>query len=346
MLFHASGPEPIVGAGELTPSSEQGHSFWSRALVPLGQRWRRWLEHRLQGLPTSLCIAILLYAVAVFGRDALHSVLPGSVRYLTFFPALLIAGFVCGPWLSFTLLIAFAATGILFDDAYAPLSLASLLLALAFVFAGAAVLIPALYAVRVQRRLRQHDEQQQWVNEELRHRLKNLLGLAGSVCTQSMKADVSQEDLKQNIMGRIQALATAQDFLSVSFEDADLGVLISKVIEPLRPDPTRLLLTGAPVALPSASTNAFALVLHELATNAIKYGAWRSDCAGQVIINWDEVNGELSFRWRERGVHCTPSARRGFGSKLILRGLPGAKVEHVIHADGAECTIRVPREAI
>jgi two-component sensor histidine kinase len=87
-------------------------------------------------------------------------------------------------------------------------------------------------------------------------------------------------------------------------------------------------------------TTSFALVLHELSTNAIKYGAWRSDCAGMVEIAWGAESDRLWFTWREQGVQVsTIPQRKGFGSKLFQTNIGGSKIDHIIHRDGAECMI-------
>jgi two-component system CheB/CheR fusion protein len=91
--------------------------------------------------------------------------------------------------------------------------------------------------------------------------------------------------------------------------------------------------------LPPHSTTSFALVLHELATNAVKYGAWKSNSEGKVVIEWQVTADRLRFCWREQSVAYAPPTKQGFGSKPIQRSLTDAKVLHSFQPDGVECTI-------
>jgi two-component system CheB/CheR fusion protein len=139
------------------------------------------------------------------------------------------------------------------------------------------------------------------------------------------------------------AIAAAQDVLSAaSSEGADLHELITELASTLAPDRGRLEIEGAPVRLAAGITTPFALILHELATNALKYGAWSQD-SGKVQVSWSLAEGTLSFRWRERdGPVIAPPMREGLGRTLIKSSLPGATVSHDLKADGLECRIELP----
>jgi two-component sensor histidine kinase len=308
---------------------------WSALLNYLFAEDRRSLLRRS-------ALAAVLFVTAVGTRDALHLIMPGTpVRYLTFFPALLTAGFLCGAWPSVALVSAFALIGFFWSADSAPIPM-RLLLTLTFVISGAAVVTPAIYAVGVRRLLKKHGERETLIKEELRHRLRNLLAIVNSICTRSIRSGVSQEEISLSISGRIQALASALDFLSITPDGSDFHGLIERVLTPLCPDPARLQMGGPQVTLPSNSTNGFALVLHELATNAVKYGAWRPDLNGEVVVVWSMDCDSLHFHWREWGSKCGTSRSSGFGTTLIKKSLDGGEVEHVVHPDGAECTIRLP----
>jgi two-component sensor histidine kinase len=287
-------------------------------------------------------LAILFYAAAVCGRDALHHLaMPGSVSYLTFFPTLIASAFLCGFFPTIALLIAFTATGFSWIDPAGAASLSvRFMLAMIFAVAGTAMIIPTFYAVAAQKRLKQHEKQLAFINEELRHRLKNLLAITSAICRQSLKSGATKDEISRDIVGRIQAVARAQDFLAfASNTGSDFSALIAAVIDPLCPNPARLQASGPSVIIPADSVTAFALVLHELATNAVKYGAWRPDGDGKVLVGWILKDGEFYFLWREKGVRFSAPARQGFGSLVIRRSLSRARVEHLLHADGVECTI-------
>jgi two-component sensor histidine kinase len=105
----------------------------------------------------------------------------------------------------------------------------------------------------------------------------------------------------------------------------------------------RLHIDGPDVLLPAKVVTQMALILHELATNALKHGAWSGRDHGLVSIKWREKNGEqLEFEWREHGSDGVPKPiREGFGSKLIKSGVGEGRVSHEIKPDGAHCQIEL-----
>ena len=254
--------------------------------------------------------------------------------------------FLCGFWPAVGLLFAFAVTGAwwstppegnewVFRFFAAPI----------FILAGAAVITPFGYARSLHQRLKQRDDQLEVINRELKHRIKNLFAVTSSISRQTIRSDTPRGELAEVIAGRIQAVAAAQTLLSIrAAEGSDLQVLVKDVVEPLSPSGTRLQVGGPAVRLPSDATTPFALILHELATNALKYGAWNPSSDGRVIIEWRLPTGRsLDFRWREDGVQASPSpVRKGFGSVLIQQALNQAQVRHEITSAGVDCQIILP----
>jgi two-component sensor histidine kinase len=154
------------------------------------------------------------------------------------------------------------------------------------------------------------------------------------------KTAADEKDISRIIVDRLRAVARAQDFLSItSNEGADLRELTEAIIGPLCPNPVRIELAGPSIKLRPESTTSFAMVLHELATNAIKHGAWKSNCEGKVAVLWRLAGAQLWFHWLECGAVLVSPAKLGFGSKLIQQSLRDAKVVYVLHPDGAQCTI-------
>jgi two-component sensor histidine kinase len=306
------------------------------------------LDHDPRNVVERIGIAVLLYIAAVLGREALHLLMPEyTVRYLTFFPALLASGLLCGLLPSIALLTAFSFTGFFWIEPTTPAAplIIHFALTLTFAIAGAGVVIPAVYGINAHRRLVRQDEYLGVINNELHHRLKNLLSVISSICINSLKHGSSQEEIFRNITGRIHAVASAQDFLSITNQGSDLRDLVQAVVGPLCPAPARIQIRGTAAALPADMTTSFALVLHELSTNAIKYGAWKSDCAGTVEIAWGSESDRLWFTWREEGVQVsTIPQRRGFGSRIFQTNIGGTKIDHNLYPDGAECmiTMKVP----
>ncbi len=287
--------------------------------------------------------AVLLYLGALGIRILLNKVVPGQVPFVGFWPAILFAAFISGFWPTLGLLFASAATMALWGGRpqEEPLSF-HLLLVLLFLLIGAALVVPIFYLKTVQEQLRRHDERMAIINEELRHRLRNLFAVVGAVCRHSLNSKQVPEQLGKSIGGRIQALAAAQDLLTVTSKGCELHALVEKVIKPLAPDNTRLRTQGPDVLLPAEATTQFALILHELATNALKHGAWNPKDQGRVSIEWcTRVGGELEFEWTERctGQLKPKPTQQGFGSVLIKSGFNRGKVSHQIKPSGVECRI-------
>lgn len=219
-----------------------------------------------------------------------------------------------------------------------------ILIATFFVITAVIAIAPAFYANTVLRSLKQKDAQLILLNRELTHRIKNLFAVTSSICRQTIKSDIPREEIAKTVAGRIQAVASAQDLISVTAEQgSDLRTLVEAVVRPVSPDVSRLELDGPPVSLTAEATVPFALILYELATNAAKHGAWAST-QGRTVVQWRLLaDHQLEFTWREENVSLPGmSQREGFGSVLIKRALNQAKVQHVIGPHGAICHIELP----
>ncbi len=104
---------------------------------------------------------------------------------------------------------------------------------------------PAIYADSIHRSLKLKDERLTLLNRELKHRIKNLFAVTGSICVQTIKSDIPREDLAKAIIGRIQAAASAQDLISATTaEGSDLRALVEAIVKPVSPDLSRLEIDG------------------------------------------------------------------------------------------------------
>lgn len=166
-------------------------------------------------------------------------------------------------------------------------------------------------------------DRQRLLLDELNHRVKNTLATVQSIAAQTLRASPEPEAFRRAFENRLMALSTAHDLLTASsWTGADLSEVLVGEFRPF--GPMRGVLTGPSVRLSSAEALSLAMLFHELATNAAKYGALSVD-EGQVAVDWEcEVldGGErrLTLSWRERGGPPTaPPTRRGFGSRLIER---------------------------
>ena len=183
---------------------------------------------------------------------------------------------------------------------------------------------------------------------ELSHRVKNMLAVVQSMARQSLRAGVSREEGLERFSARLRAFAEVHNLLAGNdWRGAGLRELASRQIEPYkRAGGKAIELEGPAVSLPPDIATPFGLVLHELAANALKYGALSSP-AGSLRLQWafrgDGPEKEFRFTWREAGGP-TPalSSKEGFGTWLIRNGLPEARVALEFPEDGAICTIAMP----
>ncbi len=193
------------------------------------------------------------------------------------------------------------------------------------------------------------EAQQRLLLRELTHRVKNTLTVVQSIAHQTRRYSKSYEEFIDRFDGRLAALATVHSVLVDSeWRGADLATLAQKQIEPhVGASTDRVRIAGEPVFLPADLATPFALVFHELATNAAKYGSF-SRSAGTVNLSWslDRSNGPqplLTVTWRENGgPGIMDQKTRGFGSELIERAIPNATVRRDFARDGIVCTIEVP----
>lgn len=176
------------------------------------------------------------------------------------------------------------------------------------------------------RERRRAEDDMRLMNGELAHRLKNVLAVVQSVAAQTLRGVPEAEAASRNLSARLVALGAATDVLTgTSWRSADLRELATRALSPHGRIGERILLSGPAVTLRPELTVAFALALHELATNAAKYGALSNDI-GTVTLAWsvdgDGDDGVLAVSWREQGgPPVTPPERKGFGSVLIERSL-------------------------
>ena len=179
---------------------------------------------------------------------------------------------------------------------------------------------------------------------EMQHRVKNALTVVQTLALQSFRGKTDIAEVRETFMGRLRALAHAtQSITTDGWSDSDLHALIDAIVMPYRSaerDPFRL--SGPVIQLPSKGATAVALGVHELCTNAVKYGAL-SVPEGRVAIDWSVTNDVLCLAWTEYdGPPVGPPPAKGFGTVMLRRGLlePGA-VDLRFEPNGVKCTLRV-----
>jgi PAS domain S-box-containing protein len=184
------------------------------------------------------------------------------------------------------------------------------------------------------------------LGREAEHRAKNLLANVGAM-VQLSEAD-TPDGLKEAIAGRIAALASVHSLFAQSRgTGAELGSLAKQELAPYsRDERMRTQVDGPTVVLKPDLAQAIAVALHELATNAAKYGAL-SVPEGQVRLEWSRaVDGRVALRWTEAGgPSVTPPTRKGFGTHVMeamIRGHVGGDVRLDWRAEGLACEIALP----
>lgn len=188
---------------------------------------------------------------------------------------------------------------------------------------------------------------QRLLMSELTHRVRNILAVIQAIARQTMRGGQPKEELLKRFEGRLAALAGAHTLLVESdWKGADLADLIHQQLDAYGADnPNRLRISGPAVLLPAEVATPFGLVLHELATNAAKYGAL-SNPNGKVAVTWifsHRNKGRLvRVEWLETGgPPVQKPAGDGFGTTLIESAISGATVRRDFLPGGVACAIEL-----
>ncbi|HEX2552718.1 MAG TPA: PAS domain S-box protein [Microvirga sp.] len=217
------------------------------------------------------------------------------------------------------------------------------------------------------------ERHQRLLVNELNHRVKNTLTTVQSLAGQTFRGEREDESARRTFEGRLFALAKAHDMLTrENWEGAELSALVAEVLSPYRTEPAggasvasgggrfapeggpadsgreRFAIEGPPLRVSPRMALALAMALHELATNAAKYGSL-SVPEGRVGIRWSVVPGppdRLDLTWREvGGPPVAPPRRRGFGTRLIERSLAqelAGEARLVYEPAGLLCRVTAP----
>jgi PAS domain S-box-containing protein len=201
---------------------------------------------------------------------------------------------------------------------------------------------------------RASDHKELLINE-LNHRVKNTLATVQGFTTQTLRTATSLPEAREAITARLIALAKAHDVLTAEcWEGADLAQIVADALRVHAGDGQRCSWQGNPVRITPRVALALSMMLHELATNALKYGSLSNE-AGTVAVSWalscpddgpTDAELRLCLRWEERGgPPVTLPVRRGFGSRMIERGLAAEMNGEVrMHYEpiGVVCTLDMP----
>jgi two-component sensor histidine kinase len=210
---------------------------------------------------------------------------------------------------------------------------------------------------RIELERKRAEEQRSLLLRELNHRVKNLFTLTNSLVVMSARSASSTEEMVKTLQGRLFALSRAHELVQPGLRDSGWGMegadsplrkILQDILSPYAAGiaQTRVHVEGPDIAIKPSAITSLALVLHELATNAAKYGAL-SDPAGRVSVTWSFSDGGLDLSWRESGgprVEAAPQ-RTGFGTLLARRSVEmqlGGEVEYDWAAEGLRVRISLP----
>jgi PAS domain S-box-containing protein len=199
------------------------------------------------------------------------------------------------------------------------------------------------------------DQRQKLLMSELDHRVKNILARVAAVAKFTFEGGRSTNELIRALDGRIQSMADAHALLSQSqWNGVSLADLVQRQLAPYTTK-TNIVISGPEITLTAVSTQALAMVLLELVTNAAKYGSL-STPHGRVSVNWDRRHSadglpRVVIAWRETGGPSTKDpSPSGYGTSLIRNLIPhelGGIVNLVFAPDGLHCDIEIPlKEAL
>jgi PAS domain S-box-containing protein len=197
--------------------------------------------------------------------------------------------------------------------------------------------------ITARKRAEQH---QRLLIDELSHRSKNLLAIVQSVAQQSFKGERTPEQMRAVFEGRLGALSAAHSILtSERWEHVAVRKIIEDTLAAVRLKDGRVTLEGPDILIPPKTGVSLAMAVHELATNALKYGSLSND-KGRVFVRWSADDGRMHLEWREQdGPPVTAPTSRGFGTRMIERGLSsefGGTVAIRFEPTGVICTVDAP----
>jgi two-component sensor histidine kinase/integral membrane sensor domain MASE1 len=369
-LFHSSTAPALSTWQHWLTSDALGIVTVAPLLIGLVSSVRDPPSHRdfIEGMAALVTLTVLSAITIFLPRETWATVIPIAAL----FPLLLWLAARCKPVFAAAaaFIVAFTIVwtttfGIgFFGDANFPVA-ERILLAQAGILAVSlcSFVLAALFAERRQHeavlmeseaRLQQALERQNWLVAELDHRVKNMLARVATVVMQTREGSGTLDHFVKALDGRIQSMAAAHSLLSQSrWQGSGINDLVRDQLAPYATEANASI--GGPNAiLTAATTQALAMVLHELVTNAAKYGAL-SIPGGHVSVTWEKPStwastAKLTVMWRETG--CTSVAaptQFGFGTSLIRDLIPhelGGSVDLVFETAGVSCKIEVPLERL
>jgi len=318
--------------------------------MPLLTRLQRTVTQKRPGLASTAFWMVVCVAVPTLVRMALDPLLGSTLWFPTYYPAALIGTLFLG-WRAGLLLIllsAIAANYFFVPPRYDfPLHERDVAGTLVFLMADAVIVLAASFLRTALVRLQAANEREKILNTELQHRMKNTLAVVQGLVAQTAKRGAHDpKEFQRILQGRLEALGNAHDLLSTGhWETCELAELADRALAPFR-DHGRITVRGPPCTLRGECCVPLVLALHELATNAVKYGALSVE-HGRATLTWcvvKDAEDTILVRWQEQdGPVVTEPKRRGLGTRLLTRQPGLDEVAMHFKPEGVLCEITVQR---
>ena len=309
-----------------------------------------WISQERHRLPPksvrAYLFAVLCVAVATLARLA-FGLLGATLQFATYYPMILVCALVAGyqagvAAIALTMIVAWLAwtpTGIALD----PFSFSEWINFILFLFCALPIVwVAHKYRIAVDH-LRADVRERQFLMRELEHRGKNTFAVVESIVRQSLADQSERADL---IAGRIHSVSSTNDIInrSTSHTSAILKDILLNEFQPY--DLARMQLIGTDVELSADVARNVALVIHELVTNAAKYGAL-SSAQGRVRVRWMTDGDYVALDWEETGgPEVQQPSQYGFGSRLVVRTLKAlsGNIAVSLEREGLKCQINFLRQ--
>jgi len=294
-----------------------------------GEHWR------------GLAAALAITGIATVIRMAAEPYLPPGFPYVTYFPAVILTGFVLGVRAgSIAAVLSGLCAWYFFIppqnsfELGAPAVVALLFYAFVVVVDLGLIHLMMLAFAKEARTHRELDallEQQRLLEREVDHRVKNLFQTLSGLVSLSERNALSPRDLAEALKSRIAAMGRSHSILrgALAGDRTTLQQVLETALEPFRTDDARIALSGTTLVPSGSAMLSLSLIVNELATNAVKHGALKVP-EGRVTLSWETTPDGVStvFTWTETGcpIDSPPGPGQGFGSQLIptlARGLGG-----------------------
>ena len=268
----------------------------------------------------------------------------GIVPFATFFPAVLLAALVggIGPGIFVAIAGGLTAWWVFLPPTmtFFPLKPGQIISLIAYSITCLILVWAAEHYRKLTKRLEDEQKFRELAVEELAHRLKNKVATIQSIVSLRLREDPQARDEIVKCLGSLRA--TDDLIIAAQGKGARIGDILSAELRPY--DVARISLEGPDILLSPKLALTMALLLHELATNAAKYGAL-SHLVGKISVRWTHSDPGLNLEWREsEGPPVTIPNHRGFGTRLFLRALEqfGGKVHATFASTGLICKLSVP----